>query len=284
MAEDESKRGKLETAAMAEVTEIEVAPNSINAALIFHLVYDVLAFLLYMHQQIPSMLQDMTIQFDTLQTEYKESEILLTQSQLDASSRRKCIGRKRDVKLEIRRFEKLMNTVSGLQTALLLFLREVPNVEDIIFVLGTSPRRPHHVYEFFFPHEMVASLASEDMTRNRTVEVLSRKVIRALISKGVGSATYKGPSKLFLLVKAPTLFNMPLHFLPKRDFQYSKKILPLRLQLRSKSSHQVMEASSCIPEAITDFSEKSHTCSHSTWFQCRHVIKGIALANPSPED
>lgn len=39
---------------MAEDTEIEVATGSIDGALIFHIVYDVLAFLLYMHQQIPS--------------------------------------------------------------------------------------------------------------------------------------------------------------------------------------------------------------------------------------
>lgn len=33
-----------------------------------------------------------------------------------------------------------------------------------------------------------------------------------------------GPCKLFLLVKAPSSFNRPLHFLPKRDFRFSKKV------------------------------------------------------------
>ncbi|XP_021727874.1 uncharacterized protein LOC110694990 [Chenopodium quinoa] len=273
-----------EATTMAEDTEIEVPSTSINGALVFLVVYDVLGFLLYMHQQIPSMLQDMTLQFDALRTEYQESEILLTQSELNASSRRKAIGRKRDVKLEIRRTEKLMSKISGLQTALWLLIREFPSVEDLVFVFGASPHRPQHVYQIVFPHGRIALLDSEDKARNRTIEMLSKKVIRALISKGVGSVSYTGPTKLFLLVKAPTSFNMPLHFLPKRDFQFSKKILPFRLQLRCKTSHHESLSSSFAPGAITDFNENNFICSDITWFQCRHVIKGIALGNPSPED
>lgn len=37
--------------------------------------------------------------------------------------------------------------------------------------------------------------------------------------------TILGPSKLFLLVKAPAYLNLPLHFLPKRDFKYNKKVM-----------------------------------------------------------
>lgn len=33
-----------------------------------------------------------------------------------------------------------------------------------------------------------------------------------------------GPTKLFVLVRASSSFNLPLHFLPKRDFRYSKKV------------------------------------------------------------
>lgn len=92
-----------------------------------------------------------------------------------------------------------MSKISGLQTALRLFIREFPNVEDIVFVFGASPRRPQHVYQFLFPHGSIAPLPSEDMARNRTIEVLSRKVIRALISKGVGSASYTGTCSLVIL-------------------------------------------------------------------------------------
>ncbi|KAL2900612.1 Urease subunit alpha [Bienertia sinuspersici] len=229
-----------------------------------------------------SMLQDMTLQFDALQTEYKEADIILAQSELNASSRRKCIGRKRDVKLEIRRMEKLMNAISGIQVAFWHLVCNVPNVKDIIFVFGATPRRPEHVYQILYPGVKIAPFASENMARNRSIEVLSRKVIRAFISKGVGTACYTGPSKLYLLVKAPTSFNMPQYFLPKRDFHYSKKIVPFRLQLRTKTSLQETEPSSCLLEA--DSHDKNHICSDLTWFQCRHVIKGIALSHPTPEE
>lgn len=33
-----------------------------------------------------------------------------------------------------------------------------------------------------------------------------------------------GPTKLFLLVKAPSYLNLPLHFLPKREFRQNKKV------------------------------------------------------------
>lgn len=37
--------------------------------------------------------------------------------------------------------------------------------------------------------------------------------------------TIPGPSKLFLLVKAPASLSLPSHFLPKRDFRYHKKVM-----------------------------------------------------------
>ena len=69
-----------------------------------------------------------------------------------------------------------MNTISGIQTALQLMIHEVPNVEHIVFVFGASPRRPHYVYEILFPHGRRDPLASEDVTRSRAIELLSRKV------------------------------------------------------------------------------------------------------------
>lgn len=83
------------------------------------------------------------------------------------------------------------------------------------------------------------------------------QAIRALISSGAGSSSYAGfcadmsflcqckrvinsvlksfklfagPSKLFLLVKSSSTFNVPLHFLPKRDFRYGKKVLSFTRQ------------------------------------------------------
>ncbi|KAK9733528.1 hypothetical protein RND81_04G073300 [Saponaria officinalis] len=279
------ERKPLKNTTMAdENTQIEVTSDSIDASLIFHVVFDVLAFLLYMHQQIPSMLQDMTLQYEYLQTEHNELEISLTQNDLDVSSRRTNVGRKRDIKLEIRRSEKLMNSISGLRTAFQLLLCAVPVVDNIIFVFGASPRRPQQVYEICFSSGSNDFLASEEITRTRMIEVVSRKVIRALISKGVGSVSYSGPSKLFLLVKAPVSFNMPLHFLPKREFQCGKKIVPCKLKLKSKNAHQEITSSCSISDAVTGFHQQQIVSSDLVWFQCRHVIKGIALGNPTPEE
>lgn len=35
---------------------------------------------------------------------------------------------------------------------------------------------------------------------------------------------FVGPNKLFVLIKAPSSFNQPQHFLPKRDFKYNRKV------------------------------------------------------------
>ncbi|KAL9236024.1 hypothetical protein vseg_010737 [Gypsophila vaccaria] len=272
------------TMAEEECRTIEVTSDTIDASLVFHVVFDVLAFLLYMHQQIPSVLQDMTLQYDYLRTERNELEIVLMQNDHNASSRRKNLGRKRDIKLEIRRLEKIMNMISGLRTAFQLFLCEVPVVENIILVFGASPRRPQQVYEICFSSGSKDFALSEEITRTRMIEVSSRKVIRALISKGVGSVSYTGPSKLFLLVKAPTSFNMPAHFLPKRDFQLHKKRVPCRLNLKSKNFHQEINTSCSVSDAVTGFHQQQNLSNDLLWFQCRHVIKGIALGNPTPEE
>jgi len=39
---------------MEEQTEIETAAESIDGSVIFHVINDVVGFVLYMHQQIPS--------------------------------------------------------------------------------------------------------------------------------------------------------------------------------------------------------------------------------------
>ncbi|XP_050263731.1 uncharacterized protein LOC126707990 isoform X2 [Quercus robur] len=219
---------------MEEQTEIETAAESIDGSVIFHVINDVVGFVLYMHQQIPSILQDISLEFDTLHTEFTELETDLTQS--DIKARRKLIGRMREVKHGIKRLEKLMNMVSNLQNALKLMMSEIPNVQGVILVLGATPIRPQHVYELCFSHGKVVGSGETDFTKSKVAQGLSRKAIRTLISKGAGSGSYPGPNKLFLLVKAPCSFNLPLHFLPKRDFKYSKKNFRYRLCLSDYGS------------------------------------------------
>ncbi|KAG2693649.1 hypothetical protein I3760_08G105800 [Carya illinoinensis] len=228
-----------------ECMEIETAADCLDSSVVFHIVNDVLGFVLYMHQQIPSVLQDLCLEFDTLRIECVELETALTtQNDAKASSlsRRKHLGRMRDAKKGIRRLEKLMNTISNLQTALKQVITEFPNVEGVVLVLGASPIRPRHVYELCFSHGKAAARGEVDFSKSRAADGLSRKAIRTLVSKGAGSGSYPGPCKLFLLVKAPSSFNRPLHFLPKRDFRFSKKIVPLRLRLKCKTRDQKMGA------------------------------------------
>ncbi|OVA05755.1 hypothetical protein BVC80_9037g4 [Macleaya cordata] len=270
-----------------EFTVIDTAVETLEKSVIFHVVKEIIGFILYMHQQIPAILQDITLEFDTMQTECKDLESVLTQSEVKSSLRRKHNGRMREVKQGIKRLEKLMKAVSNIQTALQLMLNEVHGIEGVILVLGASPIRPQHVYEMSFFHGRVVAESTTDYTKSRMAEALSRKAIRALISSGAGSVSYAGQTKLFLLMKAPATLNMPLHFLPKRDFRYSKKIIPVRLRIKCKVQDQDMSVSH--HASATSQSRSSISCPDSTsndliWFQCRHTIKGLPYKTPSQEE
>ncbi|XP_051151787.1 uncharacterized protein LOC127265821 [Andrographis paniculata] len=259
--------------AMAEFTNIDTTADSIACSDIFHVVTDIMGFVLFMHQQIPSVLQDITHEFDDLRSEFEELEVELAKSEVNSKlARRKQATRKREVKMGIRRLEKLVNCISNLKTALQLMISQTPNVEKISLVLGPSPLRPLHVYELNFSQERAVST---DFGRTKVAETLSRKAIRMMISKGTGSDSSGGPTKLFLMVKAPSCFNLPLHFLPKREFRANRKTVPFRLRFRCRSQGPEMNAqlNDCHPTA-TDF----------IWFQCRHAIKGLALETTPLED
>ncbi|KAK9067627.1 hypothetical protein SSX86_011738 [Deinandra increscens subsp. villosa] len=266
-----------------EFTDLEIAADSIDASVTFHLVMDVLGFVLFMHQQIPSILQDLSLEFDSLNTEYKDLEVVIAQNEMKASQRRVQMGRKREVKHVIRRHEKLMKTVANIQTALQLVFSEIPHAEAVIVVLGASPLRPRHVYELCFSHRKDVISGVCDFTKTRVAEGISRKVIRTLVSKGAGSESYEGPSKLFLLVKAPPSFNMPLHFLPKRDFRYNKKIVPMRLRIKCRNQDRAIHSLTCDTLPANPNNMLDSTSNDNIWFQCRHVIKGLAC-KASPEE
>ncbi|PSS14624.1 Melanoma inhibitory activity protein [Actinidia chinensis var. chinensis] len=267
-----------------EYTEIETTAECLDSSVIFHVVTDILGFVLFMHQQIPSILQDISLEFDGLQTEYKELEIVLAQAEVKASLRRQHAGRMKEVKQGIKRLEKVMKTVSGLRTALQLMISEIPDIQRVMLVLGTSPIRPQHVYEMCFSHGKIISIGAGDFAKSKAAEGLSRKAIRTLISKGAGSDSHAGPTKLFLLVKAPTSFNMPLHFLPKRDFRYSKKIVPFRLRFKCKAQFKETEGQIFVAQTADSISSKDCTPNDLIWFQCRHVVKGLVTKTSPTED
>ncbi|KAK6937521.1 hypothetical protein RJ641_031029 [Dillenia turbinata] len=235
-----------------EFTDIDISIDSFDPSIIFHVVKEVIGFVLYMHNQIPSILQDVSNEFESLQSEYKDLELKLNQSEVKASSRRKHMGRMREIKHGIRRVDKLVNTVSSVQTALQLLITQIPDIQGVILVLGSSPLRPQHVYELHFSHGRVANEGPNHFTKSRIAEGIAKKAIRALISKGAGSISYAGPTKLFLLIKASSTFNLPLHFLPKRDYRYSKRIVPFRLRFKCKcqelnAAREESEAADSVP-------------------------------------
>ncbi|XP_057966578.1 uncharacterized protein LOC131156709 [Malania oleifera] len=267
-----------------EFTEIKAPIDSFDSSAIFHVVTNVVGFVLYMHQQIPSILQDISLEFDTLHAEYQELEMVLTQTEAKASSRRKHAGKMRELKQGIRRLEKLMKTVSSVQTALQLVISEIPDIQGVILVLGASPIRPQHVYEMCFSHGSIVTGGACGFTKSKVAEAMSRKAIRALISIGAGSNTYAGPSKLFLLVKAPSSFSSPLHFLPKRDFRYNKKIVPFRLQFKCRTQYDEKDASHNDSWTASSIALTDSASNDLIWFQCRHVIKGLTSNASAPEE
>lgn len=82
----------------------------------------------------------------------------------------------REVKRGIRRLDKMMKTVSNIQTALQMVISEIPNVQQVMLVLGPSPMRPQHVYEVCFLHGKVICGGAGGFTKTRAAEGLSRKV------------------------------------------------------------------------------------------------------------
>ncbi|CAM8931453.1 unnamed protein product [Rhodiola kirilowii] len=268
-----------------EYTEIESCTGPLDTSVKFHVVKDILGFILYMHQQIPSILQDLKFEFEALQDEYKElvCEFCAKQVEVKAVTRRMHLGKMREVKFGVKRLQKLMSTTSNMEAALQIILNEVPNIQNVLLILGGSSMRPQHVYEMFFSHDGDFLGSGSDFMKSKVAEGLSRKAIRTLISMGAGSSSYGGQSKLFLLVKAPASLNLPHHFLPKRDFRYSKKIVPMRLRLKCKLGHQKTSDLNHAhqPSCSIYFDD---TSSPLIWFQCRHVVKGMAFNAVSTEE
>jgi hypothetical protein len=82
----------------------------------------------------------------------------------------------REVKHGIKRLEKLVNTVGGLESALQLIISEVLCIEEVILVLGASPIRPQHVYELCFSRGNAVPGDDGGFAKSKVAEGLSRKV------------------------------------------------------------------------------------------------------------
>lgn len=100
-------------------------------------------------------------------------------TEVKASFRRKHVSRMRDIKVGIKRLDKLMSSLSNLQTAIKAMINEATTIEGVILALGASPLRPHHVYALDFPRGIAVSkvgIGDDDFARSKAAEGLSRKV------------------------------------------------------------------------------------------------------------
>ncbi|XP_018673806.2 uncharacterized protein LOC103999484 isoform X2 [Musa acuminata AAA Group] len=223
--------------------EIEAAAaDGLGRSDIFHIVKEILGFVLYMHQQIPSLLQHLENEFDALKEEHESlEEACRTPEESKASDRRKHNLRKREIKQGIRRLDKLMCSKSSLLSAFRLALEEMPDIREVTLILGASIVRPQYVYQLVFSGGNFGSGNANKCTERKISDNIARKAIRVLISAGAGSSTYTGPSKLFLLVRSSSTFSLPLHFFPKRDFRFGKKVVPLKLHINCKIQARAMD-------------------------------------------
>ncbi|XP_062208433.1 uncharacterized protein LOC133909915 [Phragmites australis] len=253
--------------------EVQAAAAALRRSEVFHVVKELLGFVLYMHHQIPSVLQNLENEFASLKEEM--TEMTLPPAELKPSDQRKYNTRKRVVRCRIKKQEKLMNGISTLLSALQQALDEVPSIEGVVLILGGSLVRPLFVYDITISHGRFDSGSAKEHALTKLAQSVSRKAIRALVSRGAGSLSYTGPSKLFLLVRCPSTLNMPLDFLPKRDFRYSKKVVPLQMHIKCNAADcqvnnqqrlSIVDAPRCTSESYL---------SDVIWFQCKHTIRGL---------
>ncbi|KAF0924783.1 hypothetical protein E2562_014890 [Oryza meyeriana var. granulata] len=255
------------------LVEVQAAAASLRRSEVFYVVKELLGFVLYMHHQIPSLLQNLENEFASLKEEM--TEMALPPAELKPSDQRKYNTRKREVRRRIKKQEKLMNGLSSVFSALQKALDEVPSVEGVLLILGGSLVRPLFVYDITISHGRFDAGSANEHGTSKLAQSVSRKAIRALISSGAGSLSYTGPTKLFVLVRCSCTLNLPLDFLPKRDFRYIKKVVPLQMcikcnttdnQIDNQQITSIVDASSCTSES---------SISDVIWFQCKHMIRGL---------
>ncbi|RCV25526.1 hypothetical protein SETIT_5G173800v2 [Setaria italica] len=248
----------------AGLVEVQAAAAALRRSEVFHVVKELVGFVLYMHHQIPSVLQSLEDEFASLKEEM--TEMTLQPAELKPSDQRKYNTRKREVRRRIKKHEKLMKGISILLCALQQALDEVSSIEGVVLILGGSLVRPLFVYDITISHGTFDSGSAKDHALTKLAQSVSRKAIRALVSCGAGSLSYTGPSKLFLLVRCPSTLNLPLDFLPKRDFRYSKKCSKADCQGNNQHRMSIADAPCSTSESFL---------SDSIWFQCKHTIRGL---------
>ncbi|VAH60782.1 unnamed protein product [Triticum turgidum subsp. durum] len=173
-------------------------------------------------------------------------------AELKPSDQRKYNTRKREVRCRIKKQEKLMKGISTVLSAFQQALDKVSTIEGVALILGGSLVRPLFVYDITVTHGRPSSYI-----------MWCREFI------------LHSPTKLFLLVRCPCTLNIPLDFAPKREFRYSKKVVPQQMSIKCNTAYYQKNnkhvASIVDPSCCTSESSPSDVI----WFQCKHTIRGL---------
>ncbi|KAJ3669656.1 hypothetical protein LUZ60_011606 [Juncus effusus] len=251
--------------------EIETKAEVLARGEVFHVVKEILGFVLFMHNQIPVVLKDLEDGFNSLKVELKTlmgPDSAPSGPKPKPADIRKHNMRKKEIKQGIKRHEKLMKGIYTLLSSFQDALDSLSRIEGVVLVIGGSIARPLYVYDMSFSLPKFGSSTAREGVDSKLAQTIAKKSIRSLISNDGGSSSDTGPSKLFLLIKGPCNFNMPLHFLPKRDFRYRKQVVPSGLLIKCRSMDSQKDDK--------NNGQQNLDSNDFIWFQCRHAVKGLA--------
>lgn len=157
------------------LVEVQAAAASLRRSEVFYVVKELLGFVLYMHHQIPAVLQNLENEFASLKEEM--TEMALPPGEMKPSDQRKYNTRKREVRRRIKKQEKLMNGLSSVFSALQKALDEVPSIEGVLLILGGSLVRPLFVYDITISHGRFDAGSANERGASKLAQSVSRKAL-----------------------------------------------------------------------------------------------------------
>ena len=82
----------------------------------------------------------------------------------------------REVRIGIKRFKKLIDIISGVESALRIFISEIPGLESFMLIIGATPIRPQQVHQLSFSHGNSLLSGQCDFAQTKAAEALSRNI------------------------------------------------------------------------------------------------------------
>lgn len=147
-------------------------------------------------------------------------------------------------------------------------------VTDVMLILGASAARPKMAVQLVLgPRGVVTESASVDpAVLTKQAADCARRVLRALIQSAADMPMASGPTKLLVLVRAPS-DSPPPEFLPKRTFKphwkFGRKVfnpLQITLDCDGRATRSLLESHPL---------EDSDAPADLLWYQCRVAVKGM---------